>query len=216
MVLLDRSTLPNAITLGRILLTPVIFFLIFVPGFGPRLLAFVLFLAAALSDVWDGHLARKYGWITEFGQLMDPLADKLLLAATFVPFYILSHRSDVVGAIPFWGELPLWVLLVVFGREALITALRAQAVRQGTVIPAATAGKHKMLTQSIFIGSLLLWYAADTLARDMGWTGTLWRLWSIFHGSVVALSLALAIVLTVYSMIVYMWRWRRLMRGATG
>jgi hypothetical protein len=97
--------------------------------------------------------------------------------------------------------------------DQMRTALRAQAARRGLVIPAAAAGKHKMFTQSIFIGSLLLWYALDTLARDLGWTGGVWRAWAVFHGSVVALSLALAVVLTVYSMMVYRWAGRKLMRG---
>src|SRR5690606_7186639 len=93
MGLWQRSTLPNALTVLRVLLAPAIFFLVFLPGFGARALAFVLFLIAAFSDVWDGHLARKHGWITDFGKLVDPLADKLLLVATFIPFYILSRRD---------------------------------------------------------------------------------------------------------------------------
>ena len=87
--MLRPSTLPNLITVTRIALTPVIFALIFVPTFSARLTAFVLFLIAAFSDLWDGHLARKYGWISDFGKLVDPIADKLLLVATFLPVYIL-------------------------------------------------------------------------------------------------------------------------------
>ena len=94
-MVLRPSTLPNLITVARIVLAPVIFILLFVPTFSARLVAFVLFLMAAFSDLWDGHLARKHGWISDFGKLVDPIADKLLLAATFLPFYILSHRPAV-------------------------------------------------------------------------------------------------------------------------
>jgi phosphatidylglycerophosphate synthase len=72
--------------------------LLFVPTFTARFIAWLLFLIAAFSDLWDGHLARKYGWISDFGKLVDPIADKLLLVTTFVPFYILSHRSAIPTA----------------------------------------------------------------------------------------------------------------------
>lgn len=212
---LDRSTLPNALTVARILVAPGIFFLVFVPGFTSRVLAFGLFLLAGLSDVWDGHLARKYGWTSDFGKLMDPLADKLLMAATFVPFYILSHRPDVlgVGPLPFWGPMPLWVLIVIFGREALITLLRAAAVRRGVVLAAAAAGKQKALVQSVFVGATLLWYALESAALRWGWSGPVWRAWQGLHGSVLAASLALAVVLTLYSMAVYLRSWRSVVRS---
>ena len=213
MPVLQRSTLPNALTVLRVLLAPAIFFLALAPGFWERTLAFVLFLAAALSDVWDGYLARKHGWITDFGKLVDPLADKLLLAATFVPFYILSRRPDP-GPLPIWGSLPLWILLVIFGREALVTGLRVLAARRGVVLPAGRAGKHKALLQNIFIGSALAWYAIRTVARDAHWSGPVWDAWRAFHGAVVASTLLVAVGLTVYSMLVYLWNWRSLVREA--
>lgn len=215
MSLLQWSTLPNAITVGRILLAPVVVFLVFVPSFGPRLMAFILFLVAAFSDLWDGYLARKHGWISDFGKLMDPLADKLLLVATFVPFYILSHRPGPVGWLPYWGTLPLWVLLVVFGREALITVMRALAARKGAVIPAGKAGKYKALSQNFFSGTVLLWYALQSAALEHGWTGPVWKAWQSFHGAVLGLALLVAVVLTVYSLVVYLRGWRSMVREAT-
>lgn len=215
MSVLQRSTLPNAITVARILLAPAVFFLVFVPRYGPRLLAFALFVALAVSDLWDGYLARKYGWITEFGKFVDPLADKLLLGATFVPFYIISHGPDPVGLLPVWGELPLWVLLVVFGREALVTGMRAAAAHRGVVVPAATAGKYKALSQNFFIGSALLWYALQTGAREGGWTGGLWHAWETFHAAVLAAALAVAVGFTLYSLAVYLRSWRVLLREAS-
>ena len=201
-------TLPNIITVGRIAVTPVIFLAALAPGVGTRLAAFVLFVAAGLSDVWDGHLARKHGWITDVGKLLDPLADKLLMAATLVPFYMISHRPGEDGLVPWWGPLPLWVLIVIFGREVLITVFRTFAARKGVVIAAGVSGKRKALLQNLFAGALLLWYPLLDLAGGRGWDTAPWAWWSWFHGAWVAITLALAILLTVYSMLVYLWRYR--------
>jgi CDP-diacylglycerol--glycerol-3-phosphate 3-phosphatidyltransferase len=213
MSLFRRSRLPNWITVGRIVMAPAVFFLILAPGFMPRLLAFVLFVAAALSDLWDGYLARKHGWISDFGKLMDPLADKLLLVATFIPFYLLSHAPGG-NNLPYWKVLPLWVVLVIFGREALITIMRAAAARRGVVIPAGTAGKYKAVAQNIFSGATIFWYALHAAALRHGWHGTGWQAWKVFHGTVLALSLLVAVVLTIFSFAVYLWNWRAMAREA--
>jgi CDP-diacylglycerol--glycerol-3-phosphate 3-phosphatidyltransferase len=194
-----RLTLPNAITVGRILVCPAIFFMAMAPGAGERIGAFVLFVIAGLSDVWDGHLARKQGTVTDLGKLLDPIADKLLLAATFIPFYLISHRGDPAGLVPWWGELPMWVMVVVFGREILVTAFRSYAVGRGVVIAAGKSGKRKALFQSLFSGGLLLWYPVRMTAETHGWTGSaLWSFWRHFHGAWVGITLAAALVLSVY------------------
>lgn len=208
----SRLTLPNVITLLRIAVCPAIFFLALAPGVGARLWAFALFVIAGLSDVWDGWLARRYDWITDVGKLLDPLADKLLMAATLVPFYIVSNSDDPLGRIPYLGPLPLWVLLVIFGREFLITAFRSYAARKGVVIAAGLTGKRKALVQSLFAGALLLWYPLRMMAEVRGWERLdLWRFWSVVHGAWVAVMLALALVLTIYSMLDYLWRYRSLL-----
>ncbi|MFW6330390.1 MAG: CDP-diacylglycerol--glycerol-3-phosphate 3-phosphatidyltransferase [Gemmatimonadota bacterium] len=205
---IEPRTIPNIITMGRILLAPAIFFLAIGEGVWPRLLAFVLFTAAALSDLWDGHLARKHGWVTDFGKLMDPLADKLLLVATFVPFFMVSRRAG--GELPYWGELPVWVLAVIFGRELVVTVVRQVAAGRGRVMAAGPSGKYKAVFQNLFIGAALLWYALQSIADDAGWTGTAWAFWQgVLHGPVIGLSLLIALVLTVYSMVVYYRNWRR-------
>jgi CDP-diacylglycerol---glycerol-3-phosphate 3-phosphatidyltransferase len=205
----QRSTLPNVITVARIAVCPVLFLLAISPGVGARIGAFALFIAAGLSDVWDGYLARRYGWITDVGKLLDPIADKLLLAATFIPFYVVSHGSDPVGRIPWWGALPVWVVVVIFGRELLITLFRSYAAKRGIVIAAGKVGKRKALLQNLFSGGLLAWYPIVMIARDRGWGPlTAWHVWRAFHGVWVGLTLALAIVLTVYSMLDYLWRYR--------
>jgi CDP-diacylglycerol--glycerol-3-phosphate 3-phosphatidyltransferase len=186
----------------------VIFFLAIAPGMGARFWAFILFVAAGLSDVWDGWLARKYNLITDTGKLLDPLADKLLLVATFVPFYIVSRSGRAVDLVPWFGEFPLWVIIVIFGRELFMTVFRGWAARRGVVIPAGKSGKRKALFQALFVGGLLLWYPLAMYAESRGWSGASWAFWTQFHGAWVGIMLILAIVLTIYSMLDYLWSYR--------
>lgn len=208
-----RLNLPNLITLGRIIVCPAVFFLVLSPDVTFRFTAFFLFVAAGLSDVWDGYLARKHGLITDFGKLLDPFADKLLLVATFVPFYLLSHREAEVGPLPFLGPFPLWMVLVIFGREVFITLFRGYAARRGVVISAGKSGKYKALLQSLFIGGLLLWYPLQMLSIEGGWSGGFWAFWADLHGGWIVVMLSAALVLTVYSLGDYLWRYRDLLGG---
>lgn len=201
-------TLPNIITLSRIAACPVIFHLALQPGTAPRLWAFGLFILAAVSDIWDGYLARKHGLVTDMGKLLDPFADKLLLVASYVPIYIVSHRGGPLDALPWWGSMPLWVIVVIFGRELFITVFRSFAARRGVVIAAGLAGKRKALFQAIFAGAALLWYPLQQIAAGGG--GLLWSAWFAAHGIIVALSLVVALVLTVYSLVDYLWSYRNL------
>jgi len=205
-----RLNLPNLITVGRILACPAVFALVIFPSVTTRLLSFILFLAAAFSDLWDGYLARKHGLVTDLGKLLDPLADKLLLAATFIPFFILSHGQGEVGTLPWWGPLPLWVVLLIFGRELAVTLFRAWGVRKGVVIPAGKSGKWKALSQNLFIGGVLLWYPLQMLSLARGWKGGFWAFWSDLHGGWIAITLSVAILLTIYSMADYFWSYRTL------
>jgi CDP-diacylglycerol---glycerol-3-phosphate 3-phosphatidyltransferase len=208
--MLEWKSLPNAITVGRIVLAPVVGLLLFVPTFTARAVAWLLFLIAAFSDLWDGHLARKYGWISDFGKFVDPIADKLLLATTFIPFYILSHRADPHGQLVAIGAMPVWILVVIFGREILITVIRSIAAKQGTVIPAGASGKLKAVFQNIFIGTAIAWLAINSMAIHRGWDTVAWEYWKVFHGFVFLTSLGIALFLTVYSLVVYLWEWRRI------
>jgi CDP-diacylglycerol--glycerol-3-phosphate 3-phosphatidyltransferase len=182
----SRMNLPNIITVARIAACPVIFVLALSPSTVGRFAAFVLFLAASLSDLWDGYLARKHGLITDFGKLLDPLADKFLLVATFIPFFILSHQPGEMWHLPWWGPLPVWVMIVIFGREVAVTAFRSYAV------------------------GLLLWYPLKMAAMTRGWSGWFWTAWGYIHGSWIGVTLTVAIILTVYSMLDYFWSYRSL------
>lgn len=210
MPLLEPRTIPNIITAGRVALAPLVFFLALSDGVVLRLLAFLLFVVAAVSDLWDGYLARKHGWISDFGKLMDPLADKLLLVATFIPFFLISHRAGPAGDLPYWGELPVWVLAVILGRELLVTIVRQIAAQRGQVLAAGPTGKYKAVSQNIFCGAALLWYGLQAWAVRGDWSGSAWDIWQSFlHGPVIGLSLLVALVLTVVSMLVYFSSWLR-------
>src|SRR3954471_1098211 len=120
MSLFHRSTLPNAITVARIVMAPVVGYLLFVPTFTARFVGWLLFLVAAFSDLWDGHLARKNNWISDFGKLVDPIADKLLLVCTFIPFYLVSHGQGRHGRFVAIDKFPMCIIIVILGRELLI------------------------------------------------------------------------------------------------
>lgn len=132
--------LPNKLTMGRIFAIPV-FIIVFLMGF--RYVAAIIFILAALTDMLDGHIARKYNLVTNFGKLMDPLADKLLVMSALI---CLAQVGDVAG----------WMVIIILGREFIITGMRQVAAAQGIVIAAGTTGKIKTITQMIAIPLLIL------------------------------------------------------------
>ncbi|MDR0787748.1 MAG: CDP-alcohol phosphatidyltransferase family protein [Gemmatimonadota bacterium] len=204
--------LPNLITISRIILSVLIVPLLFVDQFGVRLFAFIVFLIAAISDLWDGHIARSRGLITDLGKLLDPIADKILLFATVFSFYLLSRGYGPGDSFPWFGNvLPLWILIVLFGRELFITLFRGYARRRGVVIAAGPAGKYKAVFQNIFIGAGIFWLALWSAARDRGWNGEFWAGWQRFHFTFAVVTLSIAVFMTVYSMFVYLWGYRSVM-----
>src|SRR5205814_4539286 len=207
-------TLPNILTLARICLTPVIALLPFIQGYWPKVIAFLIFLAAGASDVVDGYLARRRNEVSELGQLLDPISDKLLLFDTLIPiFWLTRHPTILVDyRIPWWGSLPVWVAILLVGRELLITGFRFFAKRRGIVIPAMGAGKLKAVVQNVFIGATIAWFAWKDAIAQMHLAGDFRNFWDQFHGWFVAVTLAGAIVLTVYSLLVYLYRYRTLLK----
>jgi CDP-diacylglycerol--glycerol-3-phosphate 3-phosphatidyltransferase len=195
--------LPNAITLGRIALALLLVPLLLADSFALRLAAFVVFLVAAFSDLVDGKLARSRNLITDFGKLVDPLADKLLLASTFITFYWLSHGGEPGSPFPWLGgTLPWWILAILFGRELFITGFRGYAARRGVVLAAGKAGK---------LGAIIFWYALQSAAREHGWDTRFWHgFWIPFHRAFSILALSIAVVLTLWSLGVYLNTFRTL------
>ncbi|MFQ5690555.1 MAG: CDP-alcohol phosphatidyltransferase family protein [Gemmatimonadota bacterium] len=201
--------LPNLITAARVALTPVIAVLLFQQNSGLRLLAFLLFLGAAVSDLWDGHVARQRGQVTTFGKMVDPIADKLLLLASLIPLYVLTGGDSRLAGLPVFERIPLWAVLILLGREALITTLRLTAARRGAVVAARRLGKRKAVAQNIFLGSGILWVSLRT--ADLGSVdGGFWGAFRAFHGWFTAVFLILALALTVISMAAYLFAFGRI------
>ncbi len=137
--------LPNKLTLLRIILTFIMTASLTIPGvpYG-KTAALLIFIVAALTDFWDGRLARRGHGITPFGQLMDPVADKILVSAAFVCFVALDNI------------VPAWIVIVIISREFLITGLRLLAVSDGIILQASRLGKHKTVWQIITIVIVLV------------------------------------------------------------
>ncbi|MBA4072955.1 MAG: hypothetical protein C0497_14110 [Gemmatimonas sp.] len=221
--------LPNSITVGRIALTPLVAWLPFVHSATLRGLAFVLFLVVAISDHYDGKLARSRNQITDLGRLLDPLADKIFLLATFIPMYMLqAPRGEWLGQLlpraaessgyPFvtWAAVsvpfPWWVLFIVLGREAAMTWFRHAANAKGVVISAIGPGKAKATFQYIWVGAAYFWFAFRTWVEEHGFTDRGWDQLALMVGSVGTLSMAIAVVLTVWSFVVYVRRYGSVVR----
>ena len=217
--------LPNTLTGGRILAAPFIAALPFISSPGARLTAFVLYIVAAITDYFDGKLARTRNLQTDLGRLLDPLADKLLLFATLVPMFVLmappsdpfapsrAHSADAT-LFPFltpFGPvgLPWWVVAVVIGREVFMTVFRQAAARRGVVISAIGPAKWKTGFQCTWVGSAYFWFFAATLASVQGWSGSAWRAFAYFNGIVGTITMIAAVVLTVYSLGLYLSRYTK-------
>ncbi|HAS80183.1 MAG TPA: CDP-diacylglycerol--glycerol-3-phosphate 3-phosphatidyltransferase [Fusobacteriaceae bacterium] len=138
---------PNKLTMGRIILAiPFIYFLGMSNGsngFTYRMIALVLFALASITDFLDGYIARKNNMITDFGKLMDPLADKILVISALVVFVEIDF-------------LPSWISIVVLAREFLISGIRSLAAANGEVIAAGNLGKYKTTAQMIGIIIIML------------------------------------------------------------
>jgi len=208
--------LPNIITMARILISPVIALLPFIEGYTPKLITLGIFILAVVSDIWDGHLARTRNLVTDLGKLLDPVADKLLLLATLIPIYAISQERQDLYGIPVWGSIPLWVCLLLLGRELAMTLFRWYAQRRGVIIAATGSGKLKTTLQSIFIGATIAWFAFKDAIKPMGWETNRFALgWTEFHGGFVAVTLAIALLLTVYSFVMYLYRNRGLFSNSS-
>ena len=172
--------LPNTLTVLRLGLIPAILFAY--DGSFPdhQMVAFGLFVVASISDTLDGRIARRYAKVTTVGKFLDPLADKLLILA-------------VLALLVQDALLPAWVVVVIIGRELLITGLRTIGAAQGLIISATPFGKTKTVSQMLAVGLLMLQRPYPGLA-------------TVGHVAV-----AIAVLFTVFSGLDYLWRYRRLL-----
>ncbi len=181
----------NRLTLGRLGLT--ILFVIALNStweFG-RTTALILFIVAGVTDFFDGEIARRYQFVTNFGRLMDPLVDKIMIAAAFISLVPLK-------------AIPAWAATIVVARDFLITGLRLLASSQGEVLPAERLGKHKTSWQIVTVVFFLMLLAAREL-RYAGVDNEWWRrAWTEGGQALVWITIAL----TLYSGLGYAWRHR--------
>jgi CDP-diacylglycerol--glycerol-3-phosphate 3-phosphatidyltransferase len=172
--------LPNILTLSRVFLT-CLFIIFSQQGAGAAGLALGCFVIAALTDLADGYIARKYDLITPFGKLMDPIADKFL---TLAAFFVLAFESLI----------PLWMVVVIAVREILVTSSRIQCMTRGQVIPAEQTGKVKTSVQMATIIVALLYRAAV-----LPWDNVLGFYWQ----GIIIMLIILSVILTVWSGVEY-------------
>ena len=172
--------LPNMLTMLRIAAIPLMAFLLLSPSRAAGFQAAAVFALASITDWLDGYLARRMGVVTVFGKFLDPIADKLIVMAALIMI------------LPF-GRVPAWMVLVVLGREIIITGLRGIASSEGIVIPASDLGKFKTIFQIVAILGLVLHYDYNWLfgidnplvhvnMHNVGmfylWIATLLTIWS--------------------------------------
>src|SRR5437016_12665603 len=141
--------LPNALTLSRIFIVPLLVVVLLTPvseswlGVPRYLLGIGIFVAAALTDYFDGKLARSWKQVSKLGKLLDPIADKLLISAALISL-VENHLA------------PAWAVVIIVGREFAVTGLRSIAATEGVVISASRMGKFKMVAQVFTVGLLIL------------------------------------------------------------
>lgn len=193
--IVEAMNLPNQLTVARFGLT--IGFVAALSSswrFG-NTVGLLIFVAAGITDYYDGAIARKRNLVSDFGQLMDPLADKVMMAAAFI-LLVPEHA------------FPAWVAVVIISREFAITGLRLLAANRGCILPSDQLGKHKMVWQIITVIYFLLLLSIAEMERA-GWfpVGGWWpRAWNTGGHLLIAATLGL----TLYSGFGYLWRNRAL------
>jgi len=201
--------LSNRLTLSRIIVIPVFMVALLPQAFflpeslNPtlRLLALILFIAASITDYWDGALARRHGWITNFGTLMDPLADKVLVMAAFVGMVQIHFKDNA-------PVFPAWMVVLILAREFLITGLRQLGSAKGRVMAADRWGKNKTISQMTTIITALVFITARDWLEYFGvWHHEILQRWEIEWVLQVILKgmLFICVLLTVWSGWRYCW-----------
>ena len=197
-----KMNLPNKLTILRVIMVPFfVVFLLLTPQYPVlKWITFVLFVAASLTDLLDGKIARKYNLITNFGKFMDPLADKLLVSAALVCLTSLDF-------------IPAWMTIVIISREFIISGFRLIAAERGIVIAAGKLGKWKTAFTMVTLAMMLvlvnpLGFGAQETATSV-WTmhgiyGALWMVTEVL--------LWISVILTVVSLIDYLVKNKDVMR----
>lgn len=192
--------LPNKLTVARLILTVAFVGLFYVPSENRVSIAMLVFAFASFTDWWDGHLARSRNLVTNFGKLMDPVADKVLMCAALV---LLSSEAQ---------SIPGWIVVAVLAREFFVTGIRLIAMSQGAILAAEKLGKHKTTWQMIAVCYYLLHMAASE--PMFAWVKPCFD-WVPFSPTYFGnFSLAMMAGLTIVSGFSYFWKNRQLFDDA--
>lgn len=186
--------LANRLTMSRILLTFVFMFFLFCQGLWAKAASLVIFILAALSDLFDGLIAQRWNMVTDFGRLMDPIADKILVLAAFAAFV----QMQLIDA---------WMFVIIVSREILITSLRLFALNKGKVLSAARAGKHKTASQMVVIFAILGFILLKEIVLKYSTWNPAWE--KIFRQGIFYL-MVVTLGLTLYSGLSYLWENRKI------
>ena len=213
---------PNALTLLRVFFAIVVFFCIAVSRFDFALLFFVL---ASLTDFLDGWWARKFQQMTVFGRIMDPFADKFLICGTFICLVAVPELTQ--GQILAWLSLQPWMVIIIVGRELLITSLRAVVESSGGDFSAKWIGKWKMGVQCVAVIACFAYLSAMQSA-DSPFVRLFFFLFPPVHGPYVPITLLVVlyftwllfllatVIITLYSGVSYCVNAARMIRGNQG
>ena len=186
--------LPNKLTITRIILTFIFIYFISQEGFVAITAATLLFILACLTDFADGYIAKKYHQVSDFGKLMDPIADKFLILAAFLAFV----RMQIVEN---------WMVILILGREIIVTSLRIFALSKGKVLTAERAGKHKTVSQMVAIFSILGFIIfKESLYSRSRWSEAI----EIWWRCGIDMLMLITVGLTLISGLSYLWNNRKL------
>ena len=193
--------LPNKLTVSRFALTVIFLWVMFWPLPLPfrHTIALLLFSLASITDFLDGRIARSRNLITNFGKLMDPLADKILTCSAFIAFVESTHLNPNAPV-----KLAAWMVILIVARELAITGLRLLAASKNIVLSAERYGKHKTISQIVAIISLFVMDAMNE------WPVALKNLFLGWSPVFTEISLWVTVVLTAASGLIYLWRNRQL------
>ena len=144
-------TLPNFLSLFRILIIPVLVYLLTYPDPLSALSAAFLFLLASITDFFDGYLARRNRSVSDLGKILDPLADKLMVASALIMLAAIDRPDE--------PSVPAWLVVMILARESAVTVIRGIALSEGIVMHAETLGKYKFILQAFAIFGLVVHYS---------------------------------------------------------
>lgn len=185
---INNLNLANALTFFRIALVPLYVWLFAQQKFLTVTIALVVFIGAAITDLYDGKLARKRAEITKLGKFMDPLADKFLVLGALAQFWVL-------------GLVDFWLVIVIIVRDLWVTGMRITALVKGTELKTSKDGKLKTTIQLTVIITIITFTGARHLLIDYGYLGPLVNI--TFHKLFYNMLLAVAVVFTLYSWVKY-------------